>query len=205
MPVLRFIEPCLPSPADRPPSGANWIHEIKHDGYRLMARRDPVGIRLITRRGNDWSDRFPLVVEAVNHLKVRSCLIDGEVVCCDERGLARFDVLRHRRNEVERLPLRLRPAGARRHRPAPRADRGPQGDAGQHPAQEPPRPAPERAPGARLRAASCSSTPASSAAKASSRKRLGSRYRSGRSPDWLKFKNPAAPAVRREAEEDWGR
>ena len=69
MPVLRFIEPCLPTPADRPPSGANWIHEIKHDGYRLMARRDPVGVRLITRRGNDWSDRFPLVVEAVNHLK----------------------------------------------------------------------------------------------------------------------------------------
>ena len=53
----RFIEPCLPSPADRPPSGSNWIHEIKHDGYRLMARRDPVGIRLITRRGNDWSVR----------------------------------------------------------------------------------------------------------------------------------------------------
>src|SRR5215207_8240614 len=75
--VLRFIEPCLPSPADRPPSGSNWIHEIKHDGYRLMARRDPVGIRLITRRGNDWSDRFPLVVEAVNDLGVRSCLIDG--------------------------------------------------------------------------------------------------------------------------------
>ena len=36
-----FIEPCLPSPADKPPSGSNWIHEIKHDGYRLMARRDP--------------------------------------------------------------------------------------------------------------------------------------------------------------------
>ena len=68
---------------------------------RLMARRDPVGIRLITRRGNDWSERFPLVVEAVNHLKVRSCLIDGEVVCCDERGLASFDLLRHRRNEAQ--------------------------------------------------------------------------------------------------------
>ena len=64
-----------------------------------MARRDPVGIRLITRRGNDWSDRFPLVVEAVNHLKVRSCLIDGEVVCCDEQGLTPFQVLRRRRNE----------------------------------------------------------------------------------------------------------
>ena len=91
-----FIEPCLPSPADHPPSWSSWIHEIKHDGYRLMARRDSVGIRLITRRGNDRTDRFPLVVEAVNHLKVRSCLIDGEVVCCDERGLATFHILRHR-------------------------------------------------------------------------------------------------------------
>jgi bifunctional non-homologous end joining protein LigD len=62
----KFIEPCLPSPADKPPSGPNWIHEIKHDGFRLMARRDPVGIRLITRRGNDWTNRYPFVVEAVN-------------------------------------------------------------------------------------------------------------------------------------------
>src|SRR6476659_4686588 len=61
-----FIEPCLPSPADQPPSGSRWIHEIKHDGFRLMARRDPVGIRLITRGGHDWSARYPLVVEAVN-------------------------------------------------------------------------------------------------------------------------------------------
>jgi hypothetical protein len=60
---------------------------------------DPVGIRLITRRGHDWSARYPLVVEAVNHLKVRSCLIDGEVVCCNERGLATFQLLGHRRNE----------------------------------------------------------------------------------------------------------
>jgi ATP-dependent DNA ligase len=56
--VLRFIEPCLPSPADKLPSGSNWIHEIKHDGFRLMARRGPVGIRLITRRGNDWTQRW---------------------------------------------------------------------------------------------------------------------------------------------------
>ena len=150
--VLRFIEPCLPSPADRPPSGSNWIHEIKHDGYRLMARRDSVGIRLITRRGNDWSDRFPLVVEAVNHLKVRSCLIDGEVVCCDERGLARFDVLRRRRNEAVAFLyafdlLELDGTDLRRepHRDA-------QGDAGERPAEEPTGPAAERAPGARLRA-----------------------------------------------------
>ena len=66
-----------------------------------MARRDPVGIRLIIRQGNNWSDQYPLVIEAVNHLKVRSCLIDGEVVCCDERGLATFQLLRHRRNEAQ--------------------------------------------------------------------------------------------------------
>ena len=57
------------------------MHEIKHDGYRLIARRDPlsVGIRLLTRNGHDWASRYPLIVQAVNKLKVRSCLIDGEV------------------------------------------------------------------------------------------------------------------------------
>ena len=77
--TASFIEPCLPSPADKPPSGANWIYEIKHDGFRLMARRDPIGIRLIPRRGHDWAQRYPLVVEAVYYFKVRSCLIDGVV------------------------------------------------------------------------------------------------------------------------------
>ena len=48
-----------------------------------MARRDPVGIRLITWRGNVWTQRYPLVAEAVNHHKVLSCLIDGEVEYCD--------------------------------------------------------------------------------------------------------------------------
>ena len=57
-PTPSFIEPCLPSPAGKPPAGSNWIYEIKHDGFRLMARRDPVGIRLITRRGNDWCKSF---------------------------------------------------------------------------------------------------------------------------------------------------
>jgi bifunctional non-homologous end joining protein LigD len=99
----RFIEPCLPSPAEKPPSGSNWIHEIKHDGFRLMARRNPVGIRLITGRGNDWTNRYPLVVEPVNHLKVRSCLIDGEVVYCDEKGVAAFQLLRQRRNEPKAI------------------------------------------------------------------------------------------------------
>jgi bifunctional non-homologous end joining protein LigD len=53
MRVSAFIEPCLPSLADRPPSGAGWIHEIKLDGFRMMVRRDPAGVRLITRNGHD--------------------------------------------------------------------------------------------------------------------------------------------------------
>jgi bifunctional non-homologous end joining protein LigD len=199
-----FVEPCLPSPADKPPSGANWIHEIKHDGYRLMARRDPVGIRLLTRRGNDWSARFPLVVEAVNHLKVRSCLINGEVVCCDERELARFDVLRRRRNEVDAFlfafdlleldgtDLRREPIEVRKATLASILRKAHHGvRLNEHLAHD------------------CGLTVFQHACRLGCEgivsKRLGSRYCSGRSPDWLKFKNPEAPAVRREAEEDWGR
>src|SRR6478609_10755875 len=99
MALPAVIEPCLPSPGQRPPTGPGWVHEIKHDGYRLMARRDPVsvGIRLLTRNGHDWADRYPLIVEAVNHLKARSCLIDGEAVCCDDNGLAVFERIRRKR------------------------------------------------------------------------------------------------------------
>jgi bifunctional non-homologous end joining protein LigD len=173
------------------PSGANWIHEIKHDGYRLMARsrRDPVGIRLITRRDNHWTTRYPLVVEAVNHLKVRSCLIDGEVVCCDEKGVAAFQLLQHRRNEPQAFLFAFDLL------PAPGADRGAQGNAGQLSCRR----------GERRHHPPCAPCAHSGALRGGpcAGRRLGSRYRSGRSPDWLKFKNPEAPAVRREAEEDW--
>jgi bifunctional non-homologous end joining protein LigD len=78
------------SPAERPPAGSNWIHEIKHDGYRLMGRRDPAGVRLLTKNAHEWTDRYPAVVAALNRLPVRSYLIDGEVVACDEDGLGRL-------------------------------------------------------------------------------------------------------------------
>ena len=55
-----------------------------------MARRDPVGIRLLTRNGHDWSPRYSLIVEPVAALRVRSCLIDGEAVACDDNGVAVF-------------------------------------------------------------------------------------------------------------------
>ena len=58
-----FIEPCLPSKVARPPSGPLWVHEIKHDGYRLMVRRDGAHVRCFTRNGHDWADRFSAIVD----------------------------------------------------------------------------------------------------------------------------------------------
>jgi len=93
-----LIEPCLPSPAKRPPSGDGWIHEIKHDGFRIMARRDSAGVRLFTRNGNDFTARFPLAVDAISRLPAHSFMLDGEAVVTNERGLAVFDLIRHQRN-----------------------------------------------------------------------------------------------------------
>ncbi|MFZ0237024.1 MAG: hypothetical protein WAL37_06615 [Xanthobacteraceae bacterium] len=97
-PGLGIIEPCLPSPAKAPPSGSGWIHEIKHDGFRIMARRDGGGVRLITRHGNDFTARFPLAVAAVSVLPGRSFLIDGEAICTDDNGLAVFELIRRARH-----------------------------------------------------------------------------------------------------------
>jgi bifunctional non-homologous end joining protein LigD len=169
-----------------------------------MARRDPVGIRLITRRGNDWPDRFPLVVEAVNALKVRSCLIDGEVVCCDDRGLAVFATLRQRRNEASAFLyafdlLELDGADMRREsievRKATLASILRKGRPGVRLNEHLDHPD-----GIAVFEHACRM-----GLEGIVSKRLGSRYRSRRSPDWLKFKNPEAPAVRREEEEDWGK
>jgi hypothetical protein len=91
---LKRLELCLPRPAKTPPIGRGWIHEIKHDGFRIQAERDSQGVTLHTRRGYDFADRFPLAVAAVANLPVNSCLIDGEAIVSDANGLAVFDLLR---------------------------------------------------------------------------------------------------------------
>ena len=58
------FEPCIPTRAIKVPTGADWIHEIKHDGYRLIVQREGKRVRLFTRNGYHWSDRYPLIVEA---------------------------------------------------------------------------------------------------------------------------------------------
>ena len=91
---LRRIEPCLPRAAKQPPAGPGWIHEIKHDGYRIMAERKHGSVRLYSRNGYDFAERFPLAAAAIRKLPERSCLIDGEAIVCDANGFAVFDLLR---------------------------------------------------------------------------------------------------------------
>jgi bifunctional non-homologous end joining protein LigD len=200
---VGFVEPCLPSPAKAPPAGPEWIHEIKHDGFRIMARRDGTGVRLVSRNGHDFTSRFPLVVAAVTSLPAHSFLIDGEAIVTDDGGLAVFDLIRRQRHgaaavlcafdliELEGEDLRRAPIEYRKGKLA-KLVRTPQpgialneyfeGDGDivfQHACK-----------------LGCEGIVS---------KRLGSHYRSGRSPHWVKVKNPKAPAVKREAEEDWER
>jgi bifunctional non-homologous end joining protein LigD len=89
-----FIEPCLPTPARTVPTGSGWAFEVKHDGYRFIARRDGERVRVFSRRAKDWTDKVPLIVEALLTLPVKSATLDGEGVVVDERGVTDFEGLR---------------------------------------------------------------------------------------------------------------
>src|SRR5262245_20034842 len=69
--LAGFIAPCLPTKAHTLPSGGLWLHEIKHDGFRIIARKDGPRVRLYSRPGNDFTRRFPLIVEALARLRSR--------------------------------------------------------------------------------------------------------------------------------------
>jgi bifunctional non-homologous end joining protein LigD len=197
-----FVEPCRPSRVPRPPSGPDWVHEIKHDGFRLMVRREGSRVRLFTRNGYDWADRFPAIVEAASTIRARSFLIDGEAVICRHDGISDFDALRSRRRdhdvvliafdliELQGDDLRNHKLIDRKQRLAKMLSRG---DAAisynEHLAHDGPAVF-EHA--CRLGLEGIVS------------KRLDSSYRSGPSKVWLKSKNPECEAVRRELEEDWG-
>ena len=88
-----FIEPCLASAADNAPGGDRWWHEIKFDGYRIQARVDAGEVRLLTRTGLVWTDRFLLVAQAVKKLGLGSAVLDGEIVVEDETGISSFSEL----------------------------------------------------------------------------------------------------------------
>jgi bifunctional non-homologous end joining protein LigD len=83
----------IATPSLKAPSGSAWVHEIKHDGYRLIARRDGNRVRLYTRRGYDWTDKYPWIVDSLLSLRVRSVIIDGEAVWAGTDGKSDFDKL----------------------------------------------------------------------------------------------------------------
>jgi bifunctional non-homologous end joining protein LigD len=88
-----FLEPSLPQPTDKPPSGPNWVHEIKYDGYRTQARIDGHEVKLLTRKGLDWTKRFGKIPAALKTVGLSSALIDGEIVVEDSAGLPNFSQL----------------------------------------------------------------------------------------------------------------
>src|SRR5215472_2317575 len=90
---LGFIPPQLPSLTDQPPEGANWIHEVKHDGYRTMLVIERGAARTYTRDGHDWSDRYPGIIAVARKLPRRSAILDGEVIVQDGRGVSDFEAL----------------------------------------------------------------------------------------------------------------
>ena len=200
---LGFVPPCLPTKAPHPPTGELWLHEIKHDGFRVIARKDGGHIRLYSRAGNDLTDRFPLIVEALGRLRSRSVILDGEAVACDDNGMSNFDRLRHRHHDeavflyvfdlielngddLRREPLEVRKATLA----SVLAKAGAGLRLNEH----------IEADGPTVFAHACRM-----GLEGIVSKRKNSSYRSGPSRDWLKSKNPECAAVRREAEEDWGR
>src|SRR5246500_1192264 len=95
----RVIAPCLPTKTDKLPPGDGWLHEIKHDGFRIIARKTGAQVRLYSRPGNDLTRRFPLIVETLARLRSRSCIIDAEAVACDYNGVTSFNRVRYRNHD----------------------------------------------------------------------------------------------------------
>jgi bifunctional non-homologous end joining protein LigD len=184
------------------PAGPAWVHEIKHDGYRLMVRRQGSRVRLFSRRGFDWSHRFPAIVEAAGALPVMSASLDGEAVVCGEDGIADFDKL-HSRGfddsvilfafdllEVDGDDLRQEPLERRKARLDKLLARAPAGIRFNDHADD--------LDGAAVFAAACKI-----GLEGIVSKRRDCPYRSGRSKAWVKVKNPTSPAIHRVREWTW--
>ena len=184
------------------PSGPLWVHEIKHDGYRLMVRRDGVRIvRCFTRNGNDWTDRFPVIVETASQLRATSFLIDGEAVIVRDDGTPDFHALRsqHRCHEAvfiafdliecDGVDLRVLPLIERKRRLAQLIGKTKNRRAIQY--------------GEHLKGngASVLDYVCRLGLEGIVSKRVDAPYRSGLSKTWVKSENPANEAARREREE----
>jgi bifunctional non-homologous end joining protein LigD len=187
-----FIEPCIPTVAARPPAGSDWIHEVKQDGYRMIAKVGD-GVQLFTRSGFDWTKRYPRIVAAMEWLRVKSATIDGEGVWLAENGIGDFRKLHSRTVdgevslfafdllELNGDDIRKQPLGSRRE--LLRA----------------------LLMGADIQFSDCFEADGSALFAQACKfglegivsKRRDLAYQSGKSTRWLKIKNPQSPAVLR--------
>lgn len=196
-------KPCLPWPAITPPSTSEWIHEIKHDGFRILARKDNGRVRLFTRNGYDFTTRYPLIVDAIMSLPADRCLVDGEAIVTDTNGLSVFDLLRYRRHDqsVMLCAFDILELDGTNFRPSPIEERK------QHLAALlrflPP--GITLSPIYKDDGRTIYNHACALGCEGIVSKRLGSPYHSGRTDQWLKVKNPLAAAARREREIDWAK
>lgn len=101
--MLRKLEcqPCIPTRCTKVPAGREWYHEVKMDGCRLLVQREGKRVRLLTRNGHDWTDRYPLIVEAALRNPQSSFVIDGEAVLLGVDGISDFNGLHSRKYNDE--------------------------------------------------------------------------------------------------------
>ena len=130
----HFVKPCLATLVDKAPSSDNWIHEIKFDGYRIQARLEHGKVKLLTRKGLDWTEQVSDRRRGDRQAAAKTALIDGELVSEDKDGISRFSLLqqdlkegRHDRMVLYAFDLHA----SRRRRPEAGAARRAQGGAGQ--------------------------------------------------------------------------
>jgi bifunctional non-homologous end joining protein LigD len=92
-PLPAFVPPCLAALSDKAPEQGNWVHELKFDGYRMQARLDRGKATLLTRKGLDWTKKFPTIAKAIANLPAKTALIDGELVVEGDDGISSFSLL----------------------------------------------------------------------------------------------------------------
>ncbi len=94
-PLPESLQPQLATLAKSVPVGEDWLHEIKLDGYRMLARIDNGQVTLWTRSGLDWTARFPTIAQELTGLSIKQAWLDGEIVAEDERGISSFQSLQN--------------------------------------------------------------------------------------------------------------
>jgi bifunctional non-homologous end joining protein LigD len=96
VPAFHFIEPCNPVSAKAIPTGADWLHEVKFDGYRVQIHKTGKDVVIFSRHGHDFSSRFATMSRLLQGLPAKSAIIDGEIVASNQAGVPDFAALHHR-------------------------------------------------------------------------------------------------------------